>query len=399
MSGKPERPAADRLPPPPIGGRRGIPEVGSLRNIPTCRRITRRSMMAGLAAAACGTVLAPNARAQHFAAPSFAAEWATFKRRFLASDGRVIDTGNGGCSHSEGQGWGLVFAVAADDQKAFDLILRWTATHLRRSSDGLHAWRWLPDTANPVSDTNNATDGDIYIASAMWRASVRWQRPDQALAAAGVARDVLRLLLRQVGHRTLLLPGAKGYESEAGVAINLSYYAFPMLADLAAAAPSPLWDELRRDGLALIEEARFGEWRLPPDWLHVSRADGTLQPHPNWPPRFSYDAIRVPLYLAWAQDDTSSAQRSFTSYWEGSPPRRAAAWVDLVTNAYADYAAPSGMQAVAKLAALAHAAAPPHSNNKIDASVTFPVIDDTSDYYSAALILLSRLAWQERCAR
>lgn len=372
---------------------------GSLRNIPIRRGVTRRSMMAGLAATVCSTALAPNARAQHLAARSFAAEWATFKRRFLAPDGRVIDTGNGGCSHSEGQGWGLVFAVAADDQEAFDLILRWTATHLRRPDDRLHAWRWQPDEANPVTDMNNATDGDIYIASAMWRASVRWQRPDQARAAAGVARDVLRLLLREVGHRTLLLPGAEGYESEAGVAVNLSYYAFPMLADLAAAAPSPLWNELCRDGLALIEEARFGEWRLPPDWLHVSRADGTLQPHPHWPPRFSYDAIRVPLYLAWAQDAASLVQQSFTSYWEGSQQRRAAAWVDLVTNAYADYAAPAGMQAVAKLATLAHAAPQMRFCNKFDASVTFPVIEGTSDYYSAALILLSRLAWQERCAR
>ena len=37
-----------------------------------------------------------------------------------------------------------------------------------------------PSDANPVSDLNNATDGDLFIAAALARAAVRWQRPDYA---------------------------------------------------------------------------------------------------------------------------------------------------------------------------------------------------------------------------
>ena len=39
----------------------------------------------------------------------------TFKTRLISPDGRVIDTFNGGVSHSEGQGWGMLMAVAFDD--------------------------------------------------------------------------------------------------------------------------------------------------------------------------------------------------------------------------------------------------------------------------------------------
>ena len=34
------------------------------------------------------------------------AEWQAFKTRFVSADGRVIDTGNGNITHSEGQGYG-----------------------------------------------------------------------------------------------------------------------------------------------------------------------------------------------------------------------------------------------------------------------------------------------------
>ncbi len=39
-------------------------------------------------------------------------DWRLFIKRFLASDGRVIDNGNGDISHTEGQGYGMLLAVA-----------------------------------------------------------------------------------------------------------------------------------------------------------------------------------------------------------------------------------------------------------------------------------------------
>ena len=59
-------------------------------------------------------------------------DWATFKARFMDASGRIVDNGNGGISHSEGQGYGLLFAVGANDRDGFDRLLRWTEATLAR---------------------------------------------------------------------------------------------------------------------------------------------------------------------------------------------------------------------------------------------------------------------------
>jgi endoglucanase len=314
-------------------------------------------------------------------------DWEEFRRRFISADGRVIDTGNGGCSHSEGQGYGLMFAVGFNDPDSFDLVLRWTERHLRRPYDALHAWRYLPGAPCPVADWNNATDGDMFIAAALSRAARRWNRPDYLRAAAAIARDILAVLVRQVGGRTVLLPGATGFEAADSVTVNPSYYAFPILAELGEIAPSPVWDRVIADGIALIQDGRFGAWQLPPDWLRVARADGALQPDPRWPARFSYDAIRVPLHLAWGRVP-GAAGAAFCA-WAASRTVQPA-WVDLRTNADAGYAASPGMTAIARLATASR-----DPRGRVEGAASWQPIRVAPDYYSASLMLLARLAWQE----
>lgn len=313
------------------------------------------------------------------------AEWSAFKQRFLAPDGRVVDTHNGGVSHSEGQGWGLLLSVAFDDPAAFNLILGWTRRALRRPNDRLSAWRYRPGAPNPVSDPNNATDGDLFIAAAMARAARRWNRPELEAAAAEVAQDVMRLLVRRVGERTVLLPGAEGFEKADHVVLNPSYYAFPILGDLAAVAPSPVWARLRDDGLALITQGRFGHWGLPPDWLRLDRRGGQLAPASAWPARFSYDAIRVPLNLAWAGVTPPDVRAAFARYWTGARGG-VPAWVDLLTGDVAAYPAPPGIRAVARFAA---------EQQGVDLPIARVGVKDAADYYSAVLIVLSRVAQAE----
>ena len=311
-------------------------------------------------------------------------EWHAYRTRFISADGRVIDTGNNGISHTEGQGWGMLFAVCFDDQETFERILGWTSRTLRRPSDALHSWRYSPNAARPVSDLNNATDGDLFIAWALWRAAYRWDRPDYAMAARAISRDILRLLVRKVGDRLVLLPAAYGFEGNDSVTVNPSYYCFPALEELAEALPSPIWAQLRHDGLATIAEGRFGQWHLPPDWLSVSYSDASLSPAPGWPARFSYDAVRIPLYLAWARLTPPPVHRAFQLFW--AKPDAIPAWVDLRDGGIASYAAPPGMTAVAKMST---------SAANIPLSVDFPPIKASTDYYSAALTLLGRLAGQE----
>ncbi len=311
-------------------------------------------------------------------------DWLAFRHLYVTPEGRVIDTGNGNASHSEGQGWGLMAAQAADDPDTFARLLDWTTRNLRRRPyDVLHAWRYKPGDANPVADLNNATDGDLFIAAALARAAARWNRPDYAAQAARLARCILSLV-RTAGARTVLLPGASGFDRSDSLMINPSYYTFGLFPDLAALAPSPLWQVLRQDGAALVLQGRYGRWRLPPDWIRVDRRDGSLSIAPDWAPRFSWDAIRVPLHLAWAGLPAEPLFESFRQYWNAG--RGAPAWTDLITGEIAPYSAPAGIRAVAAVAS---------RTNILDQQVALPSIMAANDYYGAGLVLLSRLAMEE----
>jgi endoglucanase len=332
-------------------------------------------------------LLGRTARAMSAIRPLDAEEWRAFKARFLAPDGRVIDTGNDGVSHSEGQGWALLCAVRFDDRASFDLILGWTRRVLARQSDMLHAWRYRPGVATAVDDPNNATDGDLMIAWALLQARRRWGGTEYGAMGTAITRDILRLLVREVDGRTLLLPGLRGFEQRDHVVVNPSYYAFPAFRALAQAVPDPRWLQMAGDGLELLRRGRFGRWQLPPDWLSVSRTGGRLAMPRNWPPRFSYDAIRVPLYMTWAGMADEPAVTAAARFWRAHEGRRPPAWADLTTNALAPYDAPPGVVAVASVIRAAH--------DERELISGIPSIVARTDYYSAALTLLSRIAWHD----
>ena len=54
---------------------------------------------------------------------SFASAWDDYKAKYLQQDGAIVDTGNNNMSHSEGQGYGLMFALAYADVMALILSL------------------------------------------------------------------------------------------------------------------------------------------------------------------------------------------------------------------------------------------------------------------------------------
>jgi endo-1,4-beta-D-glucanase Y len=344
---------------------------------------TRRGALAGLAALACSG-LAGQARAAGPAA-AFRSEWFHFQARFLLPEGRVVDTGNGGVSHSEGQGWGLLFALWADDRPAFERLLGWTRRVLRRPGDALHAWRFRPEAALPVDDPNNATDGDICIAWALLEAGQRWDMPDYTALGTAIARDILRLLVRRVGAYSVLLPGARGFELAEGTVINPSYYVFPAFAALARAVPDPAWVRVAADGLVLLQACRFGRWGLPPDWAVLGRAEGSLSLPGGWPPRFSFDAVRVPLYLAWAGLGSEPVLERVRDFWTDPAHPVLPAWADLTSDATAPYAASPGVRAIARLTGAQRLAGP--VAQQAEASVA-----DAPNYYSAALSMLVRMA-------
>jgi endoglucanase len=159
-----------------------------------------------------------------------------------------------------------------------------------------------------------------------------------------------------------------------------------MMAELAKLAAPQQWDRLQRDGRSLLERGRFGRWSLPPDWLQIGTTDSALSAAPDWPPRFSYDAVRIPLWWVWQKLSFGAAMRSVDQFWSAFPPGAAPAWVDLKTNDVAPYAATPGMAAIMRLTRMANGGAE---------QTMPPTVADASNYYDAALILLTHIAERE----
>ena len=165
-------------------------------------------------------------------------EWRDYAARFISPEGRVIDTGNGGISHSEGQGYGMILAAAFDDRAHFEHLWQWTHRELQVRSDALFGWKWEPG-ARKVTDSNSASDGDILIAWALLRADRRWQVPAYRAAAARILDSVRGRLIASSPFGPMLLPGPQGFQHGDAIVVNPSYWVFPAFSDFAVADPDP----------------------------------------------------------------------------------------------------------------------------------------------------------------
>ncbi|MNR75486.1 Minor endoglucanase Y precursor [compost metagenome] len=308
------------------------------------------------------------------------ADWERYRDRFVLPEGRVQDTGNGNITHSEGQSYGMLLAVHHGDRPTFERLWNWTRTHLRTRNDRLFAWKWTP--AAGVADANNATDAELVLSWALLKAAERWSVEEWRREALGIGEDMLVTLYRKPSALAYLLPGAQGFEHPDGDVLNPSYWVFPAFAALHAATGRPEWQALYDSSIRLLDSTSFGRWNLPSDWLKLSARP---TPAPGFAPRFGYDAIRVPLYLMWAGEEARLTP--FKRYWASVAGRPIwPAWIDLQSNHMATTHAAPGMRAVARTA-LAY----PNASD-----LRLPELDDTQDYYSASLLMLTRMMIEER---
>jgi endoglucanase len=307
--------------------------------------------------------------------------YAAWKRAFVQGDGRVIDPGQKGITTSEGQGYGMLLALAASDLAGMDAMWEWTQRHLAVRDDALLAWRWIPGQG--VTDKNDAADSDILIAWALARASS--QRPQWASAARRIAQSIRDKLLRDTPWGTVLLPAVDGFDTPKGQVVNLSYWVFPAFADLAMIDPSAQWEALRASGLKLLSIARFGRWALPTDWLLLVNP---LVPDPSRPQRYGYEAVRIPLYLSWAGLATRELLAPFRAFWgsfrcEGYLP----AWTNFSDDSIDSFGANPGMRNIRDWVESGRA----------------PQIDPSdfarAGYYSATLSMLVQLAARQAPAQ
>ncbi len=240
--------------------------------------------------------------------------WATFRDAALEG-GRVLDKSDDRIiTTSEGQSYGLFFALVANDRPAFDKIWNWTVSNLCAGDCGKTrlAWLWGASEStkapkNPITwgviDSNNATDADLWLAYTLLEAADRWQEPryrEDALALLNRVKQDVRVV-RGIG--AVLLPANVGFEKNGNVVLNPSYYPIFILKRLEAV--DPLWKDVREGSMrALIRSAESG---LSPDWVAFGQRWGTRNRDES--SEGSWNAIRVYLWAGMMPQDDPDAIR------------------------------------------------------------------------------------------
>jgi endoglucanase len=244
-------------------------------------------------------------------------EWSDFVSRFVQADGRVIDITFERKSTSEGQSYGLFFALVANDRARFDSILKWTSDNLAAGQLGkkLPAWLWglRDDGSWGVKDENAASDADLWIAYSLLEAARLWKAPDYADTGHKLLALIRRHEIAQAGSAGLvLLPGPVGFQLDKGrFWLNPSYYPDFMFRYLAAVDPKgpwqAVWDSYHRMTPKVFSAG------VAPD-LFVVDSTGRVMPDTQREPSGSYDAIRVYLWAGMSGRSSQDTVKMLSAY-------------------------------------------------------------------------------------
>uniref|UniRef100_S0DF44 Glycoside hydrolase family 8 protein n=1 Tax=termite gut metagenome TaxID=433724 RepID=S0DF44_9ZZZZ len=254
----------------------------------------------GLVASMASAVSTPAAAATA-PAPCDWPAWRTFVEHFVQADGRVIDYSTPTQqTTSEGQSYGMFFALVANDRATFDRLLDWTRTNLSGNQFDaqnlrLPAWQWgrRPDGSFGVLDPNSASDSDLWIAYDLLQAGRLWRdtsytKLGEALAEQIVSREVTSL----PGLGPMLLPGPQGFQAGGVTRVNPSYLPLPVLRALAKAQPGGPWSKLAENAYQLVKTT--APQGFVPDWAAWRAGQFVVDPKNG--DTGSYDAIRVYLW-------------------------------------------------------------------------------------------------------
>ena len=230
--------------------------------------------------------------------------WQRYKQDYISAGGRVIDPSTPNrITTSEGQSYGLFFALVAGDRPAFDRLLSWTEDNLAQGdlSARLPAWLWGENENKQwtVLDDNSASDSDLWIAYSLLEAGRLWDsRRYQTLGTLLLQRIAREEVADIPGLGPMLLPGKVGFVKDDGWRLNPSYLPPQLLARFAALRGP--WQAMQQSNQRLwLETAPHG---FSPDWVVWRKTQGWRADAAK-PNVGSYDAIRVYLWAGMLADD------------------------------------------------------------------------------------------------
>jgi endoglucanase len=261
--------------------------------------------------------------------------WAGYKRNFITRDGRVVDHERGELTSSEAQSYAMLRAVWMDDQPEFDLVWKWTRTHLEVRGDRLFAFLWgkSPGTSWHGVSPDSASDADEDTALALIFAGHLWQDQAYLTAAHGVLQDIWNKEVARVDGTPYLAAGdwAARWPTDGGLVINPSYLAPASYRIFQTADPAHAWSSLVDSSYQALAKCSNSALRertdphhenrsvgLPPNWCLLVK--GGVRPYSSqWDgDNYGYDAFRVMWRVAldyeWFQAPQATAYLEHSSF-------------------------------------------------------------------------------------
>ncbi|WP_010137908.1 glycosyl hydrolase family 8 [Oceanicola sp. S124] len=346
--------------------------------------MNRRSVLSGMAALAGLIGSAPASLAQN---PGLEAKlqdvWQAWRDANLDATGRVIDQFQSNASHSEGQGYGMLLAATMGDQRSFDRMETWTRLNLAIRPDNLMAWRWFPDEPIRVPDLNNASDGDLFRAWALLRASQRFNVPSYRETARQIVTDLIATCIARhpggEGFDPLLLPGAEGFGTAEGFIYN-PCYAMPLaMTELATEFDAPVLAQAARGAVEVSRS--LAQTGVVPDWVEVTPAG--LRAAEGFSFDAGYEAMRIPLYLIWSGLTDHPAILRYAEAQERVSAGLVATVIDRDTGAALSTSDDPGYKAISALATCT-------ARRSVGSDI--PPFSASSPYYPATLQLFAMVA-------
>lgn len=314
--------------------------------------------------------------------------WEYYRHHFVSEDGRVIDFFQQKTSHSEGQGYGMLLAVAHKDREAFDRIYKWTRENLMVRADPFATWQWGMRINGQwgILDYNNATDGDLLIAWALLDAAQLWSQPDLTDHALSIITAIKNELVIKKYGRILLLPGYFGFSSPDAVIINPSYFIYPAFEKFAQIDDPQFWRTLAAHSFELTIAQSLTPLELPCDWISID--DTGVKINKKRSKDFGYEAIRIPLYMAMSDDHKNGLARfsKYLSFYKTT--QLLPNVVDLVDNQISMFMAPAGFYAI--LARCCQLVGEKDLGSQLMDTAKEKILTEQDDYYSNTLYLLAR---------
>lgn len=237
----------------------------------------------------------------------------------------IADIGNNDV-RSEGMSYGMMLAVQLDKQDEFNRLWKWAYTHMRHADgprQGYFAWQCKFD--GTIIDPGSASDGEEWMAMALFFASHRWGNGNGIFNYAAEAQALLREMLHKPGtpevtaiinHEALQVVFAPN--PKAGRFTDPSYHvpAFTELWSRWAESPGDrrFWSGVTDVSRTFFHRAAHPKTGLMSEYAHFDGRPFTATDYGPGKGDFRYDAWRtlanVGLDHAWWDIDPWQVEQS-----------------------------------------------------------------------------------------